>query len=95
MKLRLLIAYFGNIIDTISTLYLINKGYTEINPIMAKLLKFPWLFALVKIGIMTAIVARLWACRYNTNAQIVSWVAAIIYGAISIYYGIILICRLH
>ena len=44
MKIRLLIAFIGNLIDTAATIYLTGLGYTEINPIMAPLLPGspPW-----------------------------------------------------
>lgn len=90
MKLRLIIAYFGNIIDTLATLYFINKGFIEINFLMALLINIPWLFVIIKIGVMTIIIIRLWMCRENKYAQIASWIVMILYGIISIYYGIII-----
>lgn len=91
MKLCLIIAYFGNIIDTAATLYFINKGFIEANPLMTLLLKSPWLFVLVKIGVMTAVIARIWVCREDKYAQIASWVVMTIYGVLLVYYGFIAI----
>jgi hypothetical protein len=92
MKLRLIIAYLGNIVDIVSTLFLINKGgFTEANPFMNFLLSYPWLFIIVKVLIMTAVVLRIWICREDRDAIIASWVAAVIYGLLAIYYAIILI----
>ena len=85
----LIIAYIGNIIDTAATLYLYSKGGLEINPFMALLLKSPWMFAVVKISIMSILVMRLWACREDKTAKIAAWVAAAIYGALSLYYCVI------
>ena len=85
----LIIAYLGNIIDTVATLYLADKGFIEANPFMASLLQTPCMFALVKISIMTIVVIRLWICRGNKNARIASWVAAAIFGALSLYYCVI------
>ena len=86
MKLRLIIAYLGNIIDTTATLYFINKSFMEANPLMVLLLQLPWLFIVVKIGIMTAVIARIWVYRKNKYAQVASWVVMAIYGALALYY---------
>ena len=88
--LPLLIAYIGNIIDTAATLYLADKGFFEANPIMASLLGTPFMFALVKISVMTILVIRLWTCRENKYARAASWVAAAVYGALSLYYGVMI-----
>ena len=86
----LIIAYIGNIIDTAATLYLMDKGFIEVNPFMAMLLQSPFIFALVKIGVMTLLALRLWACRENKYARIAAWVAAVFFGALSLYYGVII-----
>lgn len=90
----LIIAYLGNIIDTAATLYLADKGFIEANPFMALLLKSPWLFAAVKISIMTLLVIRLWTCRENKRARIAAWVAAVVYGMLALYYGVIIAMQL-
>ena len=90
MKKPLIIAYLGNIIDTVATLYLYSKGGRELNPFMAMLLQSPWMFAVVKISVVTIIVIRLWTCRESKNAQIAAWVAAAIFGALSLYYGVMI-----
>lgn len=86
----LIIAYLGNIIDTVATLYLMDKGFIEVNPFMAALLQSPFIFALVKISIMTILVIRLWMCRESKRARIASWVAAGLFGGLSVYYGVII-----
>lgn len=88
MKSRLIITYLGNIIDTIASLYLVGKNFIEANPFMAPLLELPWLFIAVKIGVMTLLVVRIWICRASKYAQLASWIAAILYSGISIYYVI-------
>lgn len=86
MKTPLLIAYLGNAIDTAATIYLSGLGYTEINPIMAPLLQWPALFALVKCCAMGYALRILWRNRAHQMAKVLAWVAAGVYGVISIYY---------
>ena len=90
MKTRLTIANLGNIIDTATTLYLFSMGYPELNPAMAWLLQWPLLFGVVKICTMTVITALLWIYRDGKCVRFASWFAAIVYGAIAVYYGMIL-----
>lgn len=80
----LIIAGLGNFIDTLSTLYLYGLGYVEANPVMALLLPHPWLFVLVKLTVMTALLLWLWKRRAKSAAT----VAAVVYGAVAMYYGI-------
>lgn len=94
MKLCLIIAYIGNLIDTACTLYLCDKGFVEANPIMARLLDYPALFAVVKILAMTAVCAWLWVSR-GRYARICAYLAAAVYGAIAVYYGVILAVMTH
>ena len=86
METRLIFTWVCNLADTVSTLYLFGCGYTEVNPVMAWLLQSPLRFALVKIGAMTTVVAWLWWERDSRYARIASWVAAVTYGAVALYY---------
>lgn len=86
MKKRLSIAWLGNLIDCASSLYVCSRGFTEVNPVMARLLQWPPLFVLVKIGTMTALMPILWKNRTDKKAIAASWFAAILYGALSVYY---------
>lgn len=88
MKTPLLIAYLGNLIDMVSTLCLYGLGYTELNPIMAPLLRFPAVFAVVKLFAMGCALHILWRNRAHQMAKVLAWVAAGVYGVISIYYGV-------
>jgi hypothetical protein len=91
MKNRLLIAWIGNLIDTASTVILCCvHGFTEINPIMAWLLRCPALFVAVKLTAMTSVVIWLWRNRNDKKANIASWIAAVVYGAIASYYVVLL-----
>lgn len=86
MRTRLTIAFLGNLIDTAATLYLSGLGYMEANPVMAWLLRWPAVFAGVKIGAMTAVVWWLWKRRGDRYAALAATVAAMVYGAVSVYY---------
>ena len=86
MNLCFIIAYVGNIIDTVATLCLTHLGYVEANPLMRPLLNFPTLFVVVKMYMMTAILCHLWKYRADRIAIRLAAFAAALYGAISIYY---------
>lgn len=88
MTALLTIAFLGNLIDTAATLYLLSLGYIEANPVMAWLLRWPAVFAGVKIGAMTAVLWWLWKRRGDRNAALAATVAAVVYGAVSVYYGV-------
>tara|TARA_R110000751_G_scaffold277208_1_gene378448 strand:- start:441 stop:731 length:291 start_codon:yes stop_codon:yes gene_type:complete len=46
----LVTCHFGNIVDTLCTLYAVSKGVKELNPLMAWLISFsPALFVTVKL----------------------------------------------
>lgn len=86
MKILLLIAWLGNLIDTIATVYLTSIGYVEANPIMAQLLNYPVIFVIVKLLLMTGLCAYLWLKRLDKHAMPMAIVAAIVYGPITTYY---------
>lgn len=86
MKLRLSIAYIGNLIDLIATLYLTKQGFHEVNPFMRPLLGCPWLFAAVKILAMTWVCLFLWKRREDRHALPLATFAAAVYGLIAAYY---------
>lgn len=87
MKISIIIAWICNLIDMASTLYLCGNGYAvEVNPLMHWLLQWPLAFAMVKIGVMTALVVWIWHSRDSRYARIAAVVAAVIYGGISVYY---------
>ena len=88
MTTLLSIAAIGNLIDTIATLILYGYGYTEANPIMDLLLSVPAIFATVKITAMTAVLVWLWMGRNSKYAQYAAWFAAVVFGALSVYYGV-------
>lgn len=88
MTTLLTIAFLGNLIDTAATLYLSSLGYIEANPVMARLLQWPALFALVKCCAMGYALRILWRSRAHQMAKVLAWVAAGVYGVISIYYGV-------
>lgn len=87
MKLLLLIAWLGNLIDTIATVYLTSLGYVEANPIMAQLLDYPLVFVIVKLLLMTGLCAYLWLKRLDKHAKPMAIVSDVVYGAITAYYA--------
>lgn len=87
MKVLLLIAWLGNLIDTIATVYLTRLGYVEANPIMAQLLNYPVIFVIVKLLLMTGLCAYLWMKRLDKHAMPMAIVASVAYGAIIVYYA--------
>lgn len=89
MKVLLLIAWLGNLIDTIATVYLTSIGYVEANPIMAQLLNYPLVFVIVKLLLMTGLCAYLWLKRTSKHSKPLAAFAATVYGAISIYYMLV------
>lgn len=86
MRTRLIIAYIGNLIDLIATLYLTKQGFHEVNPFMRPLLDCPWLFAAVKILAMTWVCLFLWKRREDRHALPLATFASAVYGLIAAYY---------
>lgn len=86
MITALIIAWIGNLVDTVSTLYLSGLGFVEANPIMASLLSHPLLFASAKIVVMTMVLWYLWMNRAYRKARITAWIAAGLYILVSVYY---------
>lgn len=86
MILRLSIAYIGNLIDLIATLYLTKQGFHEVNPFMRPLLGCPWLFAAVKILAMTWVCLFLWKRKEDRHALPLATLTAVVYGLIAVYY---------
>ena len=88
MKTHLTIVFIGNLIDTAATLYLTAMGYHELNPVMRPLLQAPVLFVMVKLCAMGCAMHILWRNRAHRNAELLAWIAAAVYGAIAVYYGV-------
>jgi hypothetical protein len=88
MKLRLIIAHIGNIIDIIATLHLTEQGFYEANPFMRPLLDCPWLFATVKLLAITLVCLFLWKRKEDRHALPLATFAAVVYGLIAVYYMI-------
>ena len=60
-----------NFLDAVFTLYWVEAGLaTELNPIMAEALYMgPWVFVLVKLGLVSLAISLLWIRRDNKIAQ--------------------------
>lgn len=86
IRTSLIIAWLGNLVDMVSTLYLHSIGFVEANPVMACLLNTPLVFTLVKIATMTLLLLYLWRKREDKHAAALAVLAAVIYGATTAYY---------
>ena len=90
MKVKLIIAWFCNLIDIIFTLYFyIYHNGVELNPISAELLQSPILFGTFKLVVMTIAVMFLWWKRDWKFCRVTSWVLLIEYLLVVVYYLII------
>lgn len=88
MKTRLIVAWLGNLIDLIATLYLVNDPVcVELNPISAFLLQFPPLFAAVKLIVPTVAVLLTWRFRERKLFQVASWALFVVYLFVAVYYA--------
>lgn len=86
MRIRLTIAYIGNFIDLIATLYLLQIGFYEVNPFMRPLLNYPCLASIVKLSAMTWVCWFLWKNKDDKHAKPLATFAAVVYGIIAFYY---------
>lgn len=87
---KLVFIWICNLIDIVSTLILVRTGmFVEVNPLMALLLQTPFLFVIVKLGVMTAVVLYLWKQKEHKKARFVINVGCWIYGLIAAYYSVI------
>ena len=92
MKKYIAIGCF-NIMDIIATLYLCYKeAFVELNPFVAILLKNPILFVIVKIGLMTIVLVRLWNGREDKRVNIVINFGFYLYGLLCMYYFVWAMC---
>jgi hypothetical protein len=90
MKIRLIIAWVCNLVDTAATLDLIRQYVDwEINPISAWLLQWPPVFAAVKLVVMSIAVAFCWWQRNWRLCKAASWVLCVEYLAVAVYYMIV------
>ncbi len=87
MKTKIRIAAIGNLIDAFATYILYTKfGFTELNLAMAFLLQWPILFLIVKLALGFGILYYLSKQEYNKYVEIAATTAAVLYGAIGLYY---------
>jgi hypothetical protein len=89
MKIRLILIWLFNLIDTAATLYLywFHDG-VELNPLAALLLPYPQLFANVKLGAMTVVMWLILRRRDAVLCKAASWILFIEYFLVTIYYAI-------
>lgn len=87
MLTRLIIAWVGNLIDTVATMYLYSKGdWYEVNPFSRMLLQNPLLFAVVKLAVMTIAVSFIWQKPEWCVSKFFSWFLCIEYLLVALYY---------
>lgn len=87
IKSKLIIAFLGNLIDTISTLIVVNYyGFIETNPVMAWLLQYPPAFIAVKILSVTGVLVFIWHTKTDKHANIMATVVATVFSCIAVYY---------
>ena len=87
MKIRLYLIFCFNIIDIVSTLYVIQHGGIELNPICAWLLQWPLVFVVSKIAVATLLLILLWVLQEYKVARFASWILFIEYTYIAFYYA--------
>lgn len=87
MKTRLCIAGIGNLIDCIVTFIFTQYfGVPELNPFMAWLLQWP-IFAMVfKMVVVTSVLVYAWRSEHNKYTEGLATFAAVLYGAVGLYY---------
>ncbi len=89
MIYRILIAWIGNLIDTVATVQLYTRGLgVEINPLSAWLLRCPVVFVVVKMALMSIAVWSCWRERRRKVFQVASWVLCTEYLAVAAYYAV-------
>lgn len=87
MKLKLIIAGIGNLIDAVATFILTQYlGFKEINPIMAWLLQWPVLAMVSKIIVVTSILFYAYYTKRQQYMNVFATFAALLYGSMGVYY---------
>ena len=92
MKPRLISIAVFNLIDTLSTLYLVQYlGIEEANPACRSLLSVsPWLFIAWKLIVPSLALWVLWCFRERKSVQILTWIPFVVFGLLAAYHGFIL-----
>jgi len=84
---RILSIFVCNIIDTIATLLFYSTGlFIELNPVMRYFLQTPILFVIFKMGIVIAILYKLWHVTNARYARIAINICWIEYLLLALYY---------
>lgn len=89
ITLYLLIAF--NMIDVYCSIYLMEYGAIELNPIMGFLLQWPSIAIWIKLFISIAFSICIWKMREHKIAHIIMWIAFIPYCILAFYYIFIFI----
>ena len=86
MKPRLIATFIFNLIDTVITLIVTQRGLVEINPVTRVLLYCPPAFAVVKFTLVTLALLYLWKNRTERLARVASWCSLGIYAYVMAHY---------
>ena len=87
-RMALIVTFLFNIIDTIITLTVTQRGFVELNPVARILLYSPFAFEVVKFGVVSLLLLWLWLKRAERLARVAGWCSLVIYGAVMLHYCI-------
>lgn len=93
MKPRLIATFIFNLIDTVITLIVTQRGFVELNPVTRILLYCPPAFAVVKCTLVSLALLYLWKHRTERLARVASWWAFGIYSAVMVHYVILFVMK--
>lgn len=89
-RIMLIVTFLFNLIDTLSTLYLVHLGLEEANPACRSLLFVsPWLFIAWKFIVPSLALWVLWCFRDRKSVQLLTWIPFVVFGLLAAYHGFI------
>lgn len=85
------VAAFNNV-DFFLTLDALEKGYSEVNPIMAPMIG-TYAFPMIKLILMPLLLIFLWQMRHRMGKSLVTltWIPFIGYFSLMVYYRVVII----
>lgn len=91
MKLRLILLIIFNMIDVYCTIYLVDHGGIELNPIGRWLLQWPMALIWAKLLVPSLFAICAWKLREYKLAHIITWIAFTPYCILATYYILLFI----
>lgn len=73
-------------IDAYCTIYLVEHGWTELNPISRWLLQWPMAFIWIKLLVSILFAICMWKSRRYKWSNVITWIAFVPYCLIAAYY---------